>query len=131
MVLSSAVRVDLLCVPQMEGQSVTSFYIYEEGFPRLLRDSMPCLGIPSHPEYRGMEFMEHGKKKYMVTVYIGSSDRQPGWCSTAIGHKSKDTCHLVAREALRTLCSVYREEVGTTPMRFFPPINNTHQEWKD
>jgi hypothetical protein len=91
---------------------------------------MSCLGIPGYPEYRGMEFMEHGKKKYMVTVYIGSSNRQPGWCSMAIGHRSKDTCHLVAREALSTLCSVYREEVGTTPMRFFPPLHNTHQEWK-
>jgi hypothetical protein len=114
----------------MEGQSFTSFYIYEEGFPRLLRDSMSRLGIPGYLEYRGMEFMEHRKKKYMVIVYIGSSDRQPGWCSMAIGHRSKDTCHLVAREALRTLCSVYREEVGTTPMRFFPPLHKTHQEWK-
>jgi hypothetical protein len=115
----------------MEGQSYTSFYINEEGFPRLLRDNMLCLGIPGYLEYRGIEFMEHSKKKYMVTVYIGSSNRQPRWCSTATRHRSKDICHLMAREALRTLCSVYRDEVGTTPMRFFPPLIKTHQEWKD
>ena len=117
MVLSLATRVDLHCVPQMEGHSYTDFYINEEGFP-------------GYPEYHGTEFIEHGKKKYMVTMYIGSSDQQPRWCSMATGHRSKDTCHLVARETLRTLCSVYREEVGITPMRFFPPLHKTPQEWK-
>jgi len=128
---SSAARVELPLCFQMEGQSYVNLCINEEGFPKLLRDSMSRLGIPGYPEYRGTESMEHGRKKCMVNVYIGPSSRHPGWYSTAIGHRFKDTCHLAAREALRTLCSVYQEEVGTTPMKFFPPLYKYQQEWKD
>ena len=45
-----------------------------------------------------------------------------------IGESFKEGCHTVAREALRTMCSVYREEIQQTPMKFFPPSFRTHEE---
>src|SRR5699024_12499646 len=52
------------------------------------------------------------------------------WSVTAAGHRFKDTCQVVARKALRTLCQIYEEEVADTPLRFFPPFQRDCHVWK-
>jgi hypothetical protein len=89
---------------QMEVRCQTSFCQNEDGFPKLLRACTVRLGIRSQPEYDGHEFVEHGTEKCVVTVYIGSSLHHVEWSVTAAGHKFRDTCQVIARKALRTLC---------------------------
>ena len=106
----------------MEVRCQTSFCQNEDGFPKLLRACTVRLGIRSQSEYDGREFVEHGTKKCVVTVYIGSSPHHVEWSVTAGGHRFKDTCQVVARKALRALCQIYEEEVADTLLRFFPPF---------
>jgi hypothetical protein len=113
----------------MEVRCQTSFCQNEDGFPKLLRACTVRLGIRSQPEYDGREFVEHGTEKCVVTVYIGSSPHHVEWSVTAAGHRFKDTCQVVARKALRTLCQLYEEEVADTPLRFFPPFQRDRPVW--
>jgi hypothetical protein len=87
------------------------------------------LGIKSHPEYDGREFVEHGTEKCVVTVYIGSSLHHVEWSVTTAGHRFKDTCQVVAHKALRALCQIYEEEVADTPLRFFLPFQRNCPVW--
>jgi hypothetical protein len=112
----------------MEVRCQTSLCQNEDGFPKLLRACTVRLGIRSQPEYDGREFVEHGTEKCVVTVYIGSSLHHVEWSVTAAGHRFKDTCQVVARKALRTLCQIY-EEVADTPLRFFPPFQRDRPAW--
>jgi hypothetical protein len=113
----------------MEFRCQTSFCQNEDGFPKLLRACTVRLGIRSQPEYDGREFIEHGTKKCVVTVYIGSSPHHVEWSVTAAGHRFKDTCQVVARKALRALCQIYEEEVADTPLRFFPLFQRDRPVW--
>jgi hypothetical protein len=113
---------------QMEVRCQTSFCQNKDGFPKLLRACKVRLGIGSQPEYDGREFVEHGTEKCVVIVYIGSSPHHVEWSVTAAGHRSRDTCQVVARKALRALCQIY-EEVADTPLRFFPPFQRNHPVW--
>jgi hypothetical protein len=97
--------------------------------PKLLRACIVHLGIRSQPEYDGREFVEHGTEKCVVTVYIGSNPHHVEWSVTAIGHRFKDTCQVVARKALRALCQIYEEEVADTLFRFFPPFQRDRPVW--
>jgi hypothetical protein len=98
----------------MEVRCQTSLCQNEDGFPKLLRACTFRLGIRSHTEYDGREFVEHGTEKCVMTVYIGSSLHHVEWSVTATGHRFKDTCQVVARKALRALCQIYEEEVVDT-----------------
>jgi hypothetical protein len=113
----------------MEVRCQTSFCQNEDGFPKLLKACTVHLRIRSQPEYDGREFVEHGTEKCVVTVYIGSSPHHVEWSVTAAGHRFKDTCQVVARKALRTLCQLYEEEVADTPLRFFPPFQINRPVW--
>jgi hypothetical protein len=113
----------------MEVRCQTSFCQNEDGFPKLLRACTVRLEIRSQPEYDGREFAEHGTEKCVVTVYIGSSLHHVEWSVTTAGHRFKDTCQVVARKALRTLCQIYEEEVADTPLRFFPPFQRDRPVW--
>ncbi|KAL5659294.1 hypothetical protein ACJX0J_032457, partial [Zea mays] len=113
----------------MEVRCQTSFCQNEDGFPKLLRACTVRLGIRSQPEYDGREFVKHGTEKCVVTVYIGSSPHHVEWSVTAAGHRFKDTCQVVARKALRTLCQIYEEEVADTPLRFLLPFQRNRLVW--
>jgi hypothetical protein len=113
----------------MEVCCQTSLCQNEDGFPKLLRACTVCLGIRSQPEYDGREFVEHGTKKCVMTVYIGSSPHHMEWSVTAAGHRFKDTYQVVARKALRALCQIYEEEVADTLLRFFPPFQRNRPVW--
>jgi hypothetical protein len=106
----------------MEVRYQTNFCRNEDGFPKLLRACTVCLEIRSHPEYDGREFIEHGTKNCVMTVYIGSSLHHVKLSVTAMEHKFKDTCQVVARKALRALCQIYEEEVANTSLRLFSPF---------
>ena len=95
----------------MEESKYIHFVYSNTGFPRLLRETAMRLGIVSHPEYHGRDIMHQGKKRCLVTVYIGASPQHGGWRSMTIGELFKEGCHTIAREALRTMCSVYQEEI--------------------
>jgi hypothetical protein len=113
----------------MEVRCQTSLCQNEDGLPKLLRACTVRLRIRSQPEYDGLEFVEHGTEKCVVTVYIGSSQHHVEWSVTAAGHRFKDTCQVVARKALRALCQLYEEEVADTLLRFFPPFQRNCPVW--
>jgi hypothetical protein len=112
----------------MEVRCQTNFCQNKYGFPKLLRACTVHLGIRSHPENDGHEFIEHGTEKCVVTVYIGSSPHHVEWSVITAGHRFRDTCQVVARKALRALCQIY-EEVVDTPLRFFPPFKRDRPVW--
>jgi hypothetical protein len=113
----------------MELRCQTSFCQNEDGFPKLQRACTVRLGIRSQPEYDGREFVKHGTKKCVVTVYIGSSPHHVEWSVTVAGQRFKDTCQVVARKALRALCQIYEEEVANNALRFFPPFQRDRPVW--
>jgi hypothetical protein len=88
----------------MEVRCQTSLCQNEDGFPKLLRACTVRLRIRSQLEYDGREFVEHGTKKCVVTIYIGSSTHHVEWSVTAAGHSFRDTCQVVARKALKAMC---------------------------
>jgi hypothetical protein len=113
----------------MDVRCQTSFCQNEDGFPKLLRACTVCLGIKSQSEYDGREFVEHGTEKCVVTVYIGSSLHHLEWSTTAVGHRFRDICQVIARKALRALCQIYEEEVADTLLRFFSPFQRDRPVW--
>ena len=76
--------------------------------------------------------MEHGTESCEVTVHIGASDKflemQP-WSVTATGARMPDTIQLVARKALRYLCQMFEWHLGSTPMKYFPPLDRNRPAW--
>ena len=119
-------------VSQMADDWTTTYCINEDGFPKVLYAATVRLGIPERPEYVGREFMEHGTESCEVTVHIGASDKflemQP-WSVTATGARMPDTSQLVARKALRYLCQMFEWHLGSTPMKYFPPLDRNHPAW--
>jgi hypothetical protein len=95
----------------------------------LLRACTVRLGIRSQTDYDGREFVEHGTEKCVVTVYIGSSLHHVEWSVTAVGHRFKGTCQVIAPKALRALCQIYEEEVANTPLRFFSSFQRNCPVW--
>jgi hypothetical protein len=51
------------------------------------------------------------------------------WSVIAAVHRFKDTCQVIVRKALRTLCQIYEEEVADTLLRFFPPFQRNRPVW--
>jgi hypothetical protein len=46
------------------------------------------------------------------------------WCVTATGSRLTDTYQLVARKALKYLSQMYEWYLGSTPMKYFPPLDH-------
>jgi hypothetical protein len=44
----------------MANDSITTYCVNEDGFPKVLYAATVRLGIPEHPEYVSREFTEHG-----------------------------------------------------------------------
>jgi hypothetical protein len=76
--------------------------------------------------------MEHGTESCEVTIHIGASDKylemQP-WSVTATGARMPDTIQLAARKALRYLCQMFEWHLGSTPMKYFPPLDRSRPAW--
>jgi uncharacterized coiled-coil protein SlyX len=91
-----------------------------------------CLGIPERPEYMSREFTEHGTESCEVTVHIGTSDKylemQP-WNVTSTGSRMQDVVQLAARKALKYLCQMFEWHLGSTPMKYFPPLDRDRPAW--
>lgn len=41
----------------------------------------------------------------------------------------QDTCQLAARKALRYLCHMYDWHLGSSPLRYFPPLDRSRPAW--
>lgn len=116
----------------MADDRITTFCINEDGFPKVLYTATTRLGIPDRPEYVGHEFVEHGTESCEVTVHIGASERfldMKPWNVSATGCRMKDTCQLVARKALKYLCHMFDWHLGSTPMKYFPPLDRSRPAW--
>jgi hypothetical protein len=116
----------------MANDWITTYCINEDGFPKVLYAATVRLGIPERPEYMSREFTEHGTESCEVTVHIGASDKylemQP-WSVTATGSRMQDTVQLVARKALKYLCQMFEWHLGSTPMKYFPPLDRNRPAW--
>jgi hypothetical protein len=80
----------------------------------------------------GREFTEHGTESCEVTINISAIDKylemQP-WGVTATGSCMQDTIQLAARKALRYLCQIFEWLLGSTPMKYFPPLDRNRPAW--
>jgi hypothetical protein len=117
---------------QMAGDWVTTYCLEEDGFPKVLYATIVRLGIMDHPEYVGREYMERGTEACQISVHIGASDKYPEvrpWSVTMTGHRLKDTYQLTARKALWYLCQLFEWHLGSTPMKYFPPLDRNRPAW--
>jgi hypothetical protein len=117
---------------QMSTDWVSTFCATEDGFPKVLYAATVRLGIPDRPEYVGREYVEHGTEFCEVTVHVGASDKfleMKSWSVTATGCRLKDTYQLAARKALRYLCQMFEWHLGSTPMKYFPPLDRDRPAW--
>jgi hypothetical protein len=116
----------------MVGDWVTIYCLKEDGFPKVLYATTIRLSIMDRPEYVGREYMERGTEACQVSIHIGASDKflevRP-WRVTATGHRLKDTYQLTARKALRYLCQLFEWHLGSTPMKYFPPLDRNRPTW--
>jgi len=113
----------------MESAEYVSCCREESGFPELLRDTMRYLSIPGYPEYCGLAFPEREERGWTVTLYIRENLNLNGWYCRAIGNGFLEACHIAARGAIKRLCSTYHGAVQSSPMRFFPPVNQRASTW--
>jgi hypothetical protein len=105
----------------MAGDWVPTYCLEEDGFPKVLYATTVRLGIMDRPEYVGQ-----------VSVHIGASDKFPKvrpWSVTTTGHRLKDTYQLTARKALWYLCQLIEWHLGSTPMKYFPPLDRNRPAW--
>jgi hypothetical protein len=96
----------------------------EPGFPRLLINSLECLGVTECPRYYSREYEHLGTLRCRVVLSIARSTRHPDiepWRVTATGFQHRDSYPLAIRKALRYLCRIFEEHLIPTPMRLFPP----------
>jgi hypothetical protein len=117
---------------QMAGDRVTTYCLKEDGFPKVLYATTVHLGIMDRLEYVGREYMEHGTKACQVSVHIGASDKFPEvrpWSITTSGHHLKDTNQLTTCNALWYLCQLFEWHLGSTPMKYFPPLDRNRLAW--
>jgi hypothetical protein len=110
----------------MTNDWTITYCTQEEGFPKVLYAATVRLGILDRPEYVGREYVEEGSEYCEVTVHIGTSDKfleMKPWCVTATGSRLADTYQIVARKALKYLSQMYEWHLGSTSMKYFPPLD--------
>jgi hypothetical protein len=110
----------------------TSYCLNTPGFLKLLYATMTWLGILDHPEYDGREYEEYGTEQCDVISFVETSKEFPDtipWVVSTTSFCFEDTYQVAARKALRHLCQIYEEQVGRTPMRFFPPFERNSPIW--
>jgi hypothetical protein len=116
----------------MASDWVTTYCLEEDGFLKVLYATTVRLGIMDRPEYAGREYMERGTEACQVSVDIGTSDKflevRP-WSVTTTGHRLKDSYQLTARKALWYLCQLFEWHLGSTPMKYFPPLDRNRPAW--
>ena len=77
-----------------EEDLVVSYYLNEEGFPKLLRDTTVRLGISEQPEYKGREYKKYGTERCEVTIRVERSEEFPNigpWRVSTTGFRFADT----------------------------------------
>jgi hypothetical protein len=116
----------------MDNDWITTYCVNEDGLPKVLYAATIRLGIPERPEYVSREFTEHGTESCEVTVHIGVSDKylemQP-WNITTTRSRMQDFVQLAARKALKYLCQMFEWHFGSTPMKYFPPLDHNRPAW--
>lgn len=113
----------------MEGAEYVSSCENEDGFPRLLRESLKWFNLSGSPEYHGKALRDEEECKWVVGVQL-KVDRAPEqWWSTAVGANFLDACHIAARDTLRILCSSYQRINPAPPVKFFPPADKHSLRW--
>jgi hypothetical protein len=51
------------------------------------------------------------------------------WNITATRSRMQDVVQLVARKALKYLCQMFEWHLGSTPMKYFPPLYRNRLAW--
>jgi hypothetical protein len=111
----------------------TTYYTQEEGFPKVLYAATVQHGIPDYSEYVGQEYVEEGTEYCEVTVHIGTSNKfleMKPWCVTATRSRLTDTYQVVARKALKYHSQMYEWHLGSTSMKYFPPLDRNRLAWE-
>jgi len=113
----------------MEGAEYVSSCESEDGFPRLLRETLKWFNLSGYPEYHGKVFLDEGQWKWVVGVQLKADGAPERWWSTVIGNSFLDACHVAARDTLRILCSSYQGINPASPVKLFPPAEKNSLRW--
>ena len=113
----------------MESARCVSSCKEEDGFHRILRETLQWFNLPGRLEYHGRMFQDGGEHKWLVGVRLEVARAPDGWWSTAVAYEFRDACHIAARDMLRAVSSTYWSLSRTSPMKFFPPMDNTAPRW--
>jgi hypothetical protein len=116
----------------MDNDWITTYCVNEDGLPKVLYVATVRLGILEHLEYVSHESIEHGTESCEVTVHIGASDKylemQP-WNVTTTGSHTQGSIQLAAQKALKHLCQMFECHLGSTPVKYFPPLDRNRPIW--
>jgi len=113
----------------MESARCVSSCKEEDGFHRILRETLQWFNLLGRLEYHRRMFQDGGEHKWLVGVRLEVARAPDGWWSTAVAYEFRDACHIAARDMLRAVSSTYWSLSRTSPMKFFPPMDNTAPRW--
>ncbi|WVZ98464.1 hypothetical protein U9M48_043906 [Paspalum notatum var. saurae] len=99
----------------MEGAEYVSSCESEDGFPRLLRETLKWFNLSGYPEYHGKVFLDEGQWKWVVGVQLKADGAPERWWSTVIGNSFLDACHVAARDTLRILVLILPRDQPRIP----------------
>jgi hypothetical protein len=87
------------------------------GFPPLLWEAFPYLGVTKCPLYYSREYEEDDMSKCEVHMHTTEHPLSTGSrvrCIPAIGRELSDTCQIAARRALMDICQDYEAKINNT-----------------
>ena len=106
-------------------------WLYWEGFPRILWDTLRIFHYPEPPRYNGRQFSEEGVQKCSVTMTIPQHPTLawPPIEIEVVGYHLVDAFETAALKAITTFCEHHPNEVAAYPIGLFPAVNAGSIEW--
>ena len=106
-------------------------YLYWEGFPRILWDTLHIFHYPEPPRYKGRRFSEDGVQKCSATMTIPQHPTLawPPIEIEVVGYRLVDAFEIAAHKAITTFCEHHLNKVAAYPIGLFPAVNVGSAEW--
>lgn len=102
------------------------------GTPRLLWSVLEDIGYSEPPMYRWRHTQVYGTTGCMLLLHIPTLTVAPFWQEMTVekeGLNEWEASQVSAFEILQKICQEHAEEMGRTPMCFFPPIDLNNETW--
>uniref|UniRef100_A0A0A9EVL7 Uncharacterized protein n=1 Tax=Arundo donax TaxID=35708 RepID=A0A0A9EVL7_ARUDO len=114
-----------------KGQWVISYCLKEDGFPKLLWETLFKQGYTKRLEYVAGEHRMHGTLTCEMELTVFDCVAHPEWAPwklRTLGTSLKDTYQILA---LHHHCQEHEELVSDMVMRYFPVSDTSHNSWID